>query len=206
MRLHGVPQVLRGAIRCIALSVAVLALPSLALANPIPGEYSVTGSISANGVLVAPGPINGTTLTITILNSSGVPIVNLPVWVVFHPTAAIRVCADAQHTAVTDQNGVCTIQLRAAGCIRNTIGACCVIAGGIEIMNYRNVKSPDNASHTESQPDGSVSVADLVFFGDEFRGMAAAGCHDYDNDDDCDVVDLTYFGDPFKAELHCTLP
>jgi hypothetical protein len=148
----------------------------------------------------------GTTLTISARNSSNLPIPNAIVQVRFHVQNAIRVCADAQHDGVTDANGICLIQLRAAGCVRNTLGGCTVTIYGIEVAHYKNVKSPDNTAHAESQPDGAVDVADLTFFGDEFLGAAAAACHDYDNDADCDVADLTYFGDAFRAELHCTLP
>jgi hypothetical protein len=160
--------------------------------------------MTPSGVLIAPGPMAGTSLAITIRNESNLPMPGVSVIVSFH--SAVRVCADAQHQAITDTNGFCTIQLRAAGCVRNTAGASMVTANGILIRSLPNAKSPDNASHIESQADGRVSVADLVFFGDEFLGAAAAACHDYDNDDDCDVADLTYFGDAFKAELHCTLP
>ena len=80
-----------------------------------------------------------------------------------------------------------------------------MVADGVEIANYSYVKSPDNANHTVSMPDGQVSTIDLPYFADEFRGVVQAGCHDYDNDHDIDTADLPYFGDGFKAQAFCTL-
>jgi hypothetical protein len=170
---------------------------------PDPFYCSVTGSVSATGVLIAPGPMTGTSLTISVRNSSNMPIPSASVIVLFDP--AIRVCADAQHTGLTDYSGRCVIQVRGGGCARNTVDACVVTANGMLIKSFSNVKSPDNAAHTQSLADGVVSVGDLTYFADQFLGVAAAACHDYDNDDDCDIVDLTYFGGPFRAGLRCPL-
>ena len=110
------------------------------------------------------------------------------------------------HTAQTNSLGVCTINLRGGGCINAaTLGACVVIANGIEIKNFNKVKSPDNANHTASTPSGNVSVADLPFFADEFKGVEPAACHDYTNDGTVSTADLPTFGDAFKASLSCTL-
>ena len=67
------------------------------------------------------------------------------------------------------------------------------------------MKSPDNASHDTSVPSGTVTVADLPFFADEFKGVAAAACHDYTNDNAVTTADLPFFGDAFKAGLNCPL-
>jgi hypothetical protein len=50
-----------------------------------------------------------------------------------------------------------------------------------------------------------VTVADLPYFADEFKGAQPAGCHDYTNDGACTVADLPTFGDAFKLGLSCTI-
>lgn len=177
---------------------------SLAVANvPDPSKCSVTPSLN-NGCLIAPGNLTGTTLSITVRNVSNNPIPNAVVQVLF--LSGIRICQTAVHTVNTNASGFCTINLRGGGCINTeTTGACVVVANGIEIKGYTRVKSPDNASHTASVPSGSVTVADLPFFADEFKGLQPAGCHDYDNSGAVTVADLPTFGDAFKASLSCTL-
>lgn len=177
---------------------------SLATATvPDPTKCVVTPDLNG-GCLIAPGSLSGTTLSITVRNASNNPIPNATVQAVLN--AAIGKCTTAVHTATTDANGFCTINLRGGGCINAAIpGACVVVANGIEIKNYNKVKSPDNASHTTSVPSGTVTVADLPFFADEFKGVAAAACHDYTNDGTVSTSDLPFFGDAFKAGLACTL-
>lgn len=177
---------------------------SVAMATvPDPSKCTVTPDLNG-GVLIAPGALAGTTLSITVRNSSNNPIPNAAVQVIFG--SDIRICTNAVHTGTTDTNGFCQINLRGGGCINlTTTGACVVIANGIEIKGYTKVKSPDNASHDASVPSGSVTVADLPFFADEFKGVAPAGCHDYTNDGFVTTSDLPSFGDAFKASLVCTL-
>lgn len=177
---------------------------SLAMATvPDPTKCTVTPDLNG-GCLIAPGTLSGTVLSINVRNSSNNPIPNAVVQVVFN--AAIDICATANHNATTDANGNCTVALRGGGCVNAaTPGACVVIANGIEIKNYNKVKSPDNASHTTSVPSGTVTVADLPFFADEFKGVAAAACHDYTNDNAVTTADLPFFGDAFKAGLNCPL-
>lgn len=177
---------------------------SLAVANvPDPSKCTVTPDLN-NGVLIAPGNLSGTTLSVTVRNASNNPIPNANVSVVFN--SAIRICTNAVHTGVTNASGFCSINLRGGGCINTaTTGACVVIANGIQIKAYVKVKSPDNASHDTSVPSGSVTIADLPFFADEFKGVAAAGCHDYTNDGVVSTSDLPLFGDSFKGGLSCTL-
>jgi hypothetical protein len=120
--------------------------------------------------------------------------------------AAIGICTNAVHTRNTDATGFCTIALRGGGCINTeTSGACTVVANGQPIKEFIKVKSPDNASHDSSVPSGSVTVADLPFFADEFKGLAPAACHDYTNDGQTTTADLPTFADGFKGGLTCTL-
>jgi hypothetical protein len=172
-----------------------------AVGQPCAATSMVTGTPGPNGIFIAPGPTPGTTLTITVRNCDGLPMAGVTASVTFHP--AIRVCTNATHYGVTNTVGVCTIQMRGGGCVMNTPDAGVVWADGVKLRSYPNVKSPDNAAHNSSQSDLSVLVTDLGYFADEFKAVAPPGCHDYDNDGDCDVVDLTYFGDAFKLGVHC---
>jgi hypothetical protein len=184
---------------------------SLAAANPYPCENCVVEPLLGppdnpmeQVAFLAPASTGGTTLTITVRNGANVPIVGATVQVSFN--SQVRTCETAMHTAVTTAPlGQCHITLMGGGCLSGVIGACVITVNGLEIMNLRYVRSPDNADHTSSAPDGRVSVADLTYFGDEFLGTAPAGCHDYDNNHVVNVTDLTYFGDAFKRELACVL-
>jgi hypothetical protein len=170
---------------------------------PDPSKCVVVGNISEYGLLVAPGPLSGTSLTITVLDATYHPIPGASVWVVFDPS--IHTCENAQIIATANGQGICTLQLRAGGCVRNGAVACALVANGVEIRRYRDVKSPDNAGHQNSAPDGAVAISDLAFFADEFLGVAAAACHDYDNDGACDIADMPFFGDSFTSGIACNL-
>lgn len=197
--------IVRNPIPAILLAVAAFAQVGWA-DTPDPLRVTVLPCYGPNcdAVLVAPGPLTGTTYTITIRNWSNQPIVGAYVIAVFHP--AIKVCADQSLSGVTDANGTCLITFKAAGCIpTSTPGACTLVANGIEIRGYTKVRSPDNASHHSSVPSGTVTVADLVFFSEEFKGTAPAACHDYTNDGAVNVADLATFGDAFLTGLSCPL-
>lgn len=152
---------------------------------------------------LAPGPMTGTTITITVRDCSNAAIAGAAVYVAFNN--AVETCVLGVHSSTTNALGVCTITLQGGGCLRNVIGGCVIVANGIEIRNLRHVRSPDNGSHTASVPDGTVSLVDLAFFGDEFKGVAPPACHDYDNNLQVNTTDLGYFGTAFGAGWHCDL-
>jgi hypothetical protein len=185
----------------------VLALcSSVVLANvPDPSNCEVTPDLN-NGVLVSgddPEPLNGTTYTIIVRNSSNTPIENASV--VFDLDDNMEICTTAIHTGTTNGDGECVIILKGGGCVFNTAGAAEVKANGILIKSFNNAKSPDNGAHETSAGDGVVDVSDLVAFADEFNGNQPEVCHDYDNTGAVDVGDLPFFGDGFSAGTHCTL-
>jgi len=185
---------------CSSLAMATVPDPTYCSVAPLFGTVN-------QGVIIAPGNLAGTTLTITVKNSSNVAIPNATVAVTFmnQPNQHIGICTSAVHTATTQSNGTCTIALRGGGCLMNTVGACIVTANGVEIKNIKFVKSPDNGAHLLCSPDGHVDTVDLQFFASEFKLQAPANCHDYNNDGTCDTVDLTYFADAFKGNMVCTL-
>jgi len=151
--------------------------------------------------LIAPGPLNGTHLTITVRNGNNNVIPGAVVDVFFDQ--AIAICSNAIHHVIADNLGVANVDLRGGGCLINFAGACTIVANGATILDVFNVRSPDNASHTASVPDKFVAIGDLTFFADEFLHVAAAGCHDYDNTGLVDISDLPPFGDAFVASLQC---
>jgi hypothetical protein len=182
---------------------------SLAMATvPDPTKCTVQGLLGPAGgapstkvALIAPGPLSGTSLTITVRNGSNNVIPTASVQVVFN--GQIAICANAVHSVSADGSGVAHINLRGGGCLTGVNGACSIIANGVEILNVPNVRSPDNASHTACVPSKSVAIGDLTFFADEFLQIAPAGCHDYNNSLNVDIADLPYFGDAFVASLQC---
>ncbi len=186
---------------CSTAAMATVPVAEYCTVEPLLGPTTPAGQQVA---FLAPGNLSGTTITITVHNGSDVPIIGATVNVTFQ--SDVKTCVTAVHTGVTTAPlGQCTISLRGGGCLSSVLGGCVITANGVEIKNLSFVRSPDNNSHTASQPDGSVSVADLTYFGDEFKGVVPAGCHDYDNNNLCNVTDLTYFGDAFKGAMTCTL-
>lgn len=188
-------------------SLFVLALcSSVAMATvPDPGNCDVTPDLTG-GVFIAPNdpaPISAQTLTITVHNASNNPIPNAAVEVIFD--AAVCICANAVHTGTTDANGQVDITVTGGGCVQNTAGAARVLANGIEIWNFTNVKSTDNDTHTTTSCNGGIDVGDLVIFASEWNGIEPADCHDYDNNASVDVGDLTWFGYSFSTGLNCAL-
>jgi hypothetical protein len=188
-----------------ALALLGFAIVTPARADDVPPRYLISVTPNFNGsALVAPGPLPGTTYTVSVRNDNNVPMPGLLVEFLF--VSAIRTCVGAAHTGVTGTNGTCQIQLRAGGCVNaSTPGACRVTANGVEIFQFYKVKSPDNDMHYMSSPNGFVNVADLIAFADEFQGQVPAGCHDYTNDGQTSTADLPFFGNAFKAGLNCTL-
>jgi hypothetical protein len=192
-------------------ALALVALCStIAMANVPCAEYCTVTPLLGDPLVpssqvgfLSPGPVNGTTLTITVRNCSNLPINGATVQVIFND--AVKICTTAVHQAVTVANGTCSITLSGGGCLSGLLGACVIKANGFEIRNLRNVRSPDNGSHTGSVPSGSVTTTDLGYFGDEFKGVAPAGCHDYDNSGSVNTTDLGYFGDAYKLATTCTL-
>ncbi len=189
----------------------VVLCSSIAAANPSPCEYCTVEPLlgppdnpGKQVAFLAPASMGGTTLTITVINGAHVPVIGIPVTVTFN--SQIQTCADAVHTAVTTPPlGQCWITLLGGGCVSDVIGACVITANGVPIRELKYVRSPDNNSHTDSAPDGTVGIHDLTLFADEYQAEVSAGCHDYDNNDVVNVTDLTYFGDAFKRALTCEL-
>ena len=162
---------------------------------------------SSQVAFLAPGPINGTTITITVRNNANQPIGNASVVVTFN--SEIRVCSNAVHSGLTSNvtgplKGTCVITLKGGGCQTATAGACIITANGVEIRNLYNVRSPDNEAHTQSLPNGAVNTQDLAAFGSEFV-VGPAACHDYDLIGGCNTQDLALFGNGFSLGGSCTL-
>jgi len=191
---------------CSSLAGASVPDPLNCTVTPLLGDPLVPSSLVA---FLAPGAVNGTTLTITVRNASNALIPNASVVITFNSEVGICGVPAAVHTGTTGASGptlgVCTITLKGGGCQTGVYGACVIRANGIEIKNLQNVRSPDNEGHTTSVPSGSVNTQDLGAFGDEFKGVQPVGCHDYDNNAAVNTQDLGYFGDAYKLGVTCTL-
>jgi len=181
---------------CLALSSAV------AMADvPDPNQCSVTPSDALNGVICCPNIPSALTEsinTITVKNQNGNAIANASVVVLL--TASNPTCPAAVLTATTNASGVATITIAASGCAKAVPSACVVKANGVTIRTYVNAKSPD---YDGAGGNGSVGIADLVSFANEFNGITPPGCHDYTNDGATGIGDLVPFGSAFSAARHC---
>jgi len=186
---------------CSSFAAATVPDPAFCSLSPIYGNVGVPAE---EAVIVIPTNTalwEGAKYTITVHNSSDLPIAGAVVQVTFAPSIAI--CPSAVHSGVTDANGVWITYFRGGGCLTNVGQACVVTANGIQIREVRSVRSQDNGDHTTSQPTLNCDTVDLTFFGGEFKGVDPAACHDYDLNDACDTVDLVSFGDAFKAAWTC---
>lgn len=184
---------------CSSLAMATVPDPTKCTIQGLLGP--VGGAPSTKVALIAPGPLAGTHLTITVRNSSNNVIPGAAVSIIFG--AGPLVCGNAIHSVTANGSGVANIDMRGGGCLTGVSGAATIIANGVILMDVFNVRSPDNASHTVCVPDLSVAISDLTNLADEFLGVAPAGCHDYDNSLTVDIADLPYFGDAFVASLQC---
>lgn len=190
---------------CSTLAGASVPDPLNCTVAPLMGNPSVPASQVA---FLSPGPINGTSITVTVRNNANQPIGNASVVVTFN--SEIGICSNAVHSGTTSNvtgplKGTVVITLKGGGCQTATAGACIITANGQEIRNLYNVRSPDNEGHTTSIPDGRVNTQDLSAFGDEYVNGPAGQCHDYDIQNGCNTQDLGLFGDAYALGTTCTL-
>lgn len=178
----------------------VLALCSTAaMADvPSPERCSVDPADALSGVVLAPdtpGVIPISVYNVVVRNVDNLPIENALVEFVFGP--GIQFCTTADNDGVTNAAGEVTITLRGGGCLDEVGGAVAVLANGIEIRTYNNVKSPD---FDGVGPDGAVGLPDLIAF-----RTPPASCHDYNNDGTVALSDLIIFVSAYKPPHSCTL-
>ncbi len=159
---------------------------------PDPNWSSVQPFDGINGVIVCPGGIPATTVTVTVVDSGNNPMPNAEVEFLFLPQ--ILICPDAVLTGLTDLNGQVTLVLEAGGCVRDTHNACLVKANGVIIREYHQVKSPD---FDGAGPNHQVNLADLVAYG------SGDLCHDYNNDAIVNLSDLVIFASGFSPSHSC---
>lgn len=201
-----VPHSRLDAARRIGVSVgaAVLALfmvAPYALADTGIPLITVFPADEMNGMVCSPSTssiLPAVVNTITIRSESGEPMPDLQVRVLL--TARNPACPDADLTGVTDANGICTITIAAGGCSHLIPASAVIKAAGVTIRAYPNIKGPDFDGAVGNR---DVDLSDLVAFADQFNGVEAAACHDYDNDEDTDIADLVLFGAAFSGGLAC---
>jgi hypothetical protein len=175
---------------------------SLAAADvPDPAFCEVQPSDALNGSVLCPQspfPIPSSINTITVRNSSNVPIPNASV--VWQFTALNNICPTTVLTGNTNGIGELTLTLGGGGCAHNVPSASVVKANGVTIRAYSNAKSPD---YDGASGDGVVNLADLIKFSNEFLGVDPSECHDYDNNGDTNLGDLIIFSTPFVNSNSC---
>jgi hypothetical protein len=115
-------------------------------------------------------------VNVTVRNWNGQPVPNAYVEVVVGTPGNHLFCAHAVLSAITDDEGQATLNIAGGGCTEDNY-AVRIIANGVPIRQYENLKSPDYADG----PDGEVSLPDFVTFGNAMMA-GAPGCTDYFND------------------------
>jgi hypothetical protein len=178
-------------------SVASADVPDPTKCTVVPGDNlgPLGGLIAAP---VNPAVLGSTVNTITVRNADNNPIAGASV--VVQLSGSNPACTPSTLSGTTNGSGVATITIGAGGCSDGVPASGVVKANGVTIRSYPNVKSPDfdGAGGTKS-----INLADLTAFSAQFNGVDPPGCHDYDNDDDCDVGDLPNFGFTFSNANNC---
>jgi hypothetical protein len=188
---------------CSSLAAATVPDAGFCTVSPI---YQPAGNTdpALEALLVCPANYAGSYYTITVHNSSDNAVPNAIVQFIFD--SEIMVCGTPIpiHEVTADLDGVAHLYLRGGGCLTNKTDAIRVLANGVQIRMFKGVRSPDNADHILSFPSLSMTASDLTMFGLEFKGVVAAGCHDYTMDSSCSAGDLAIFGAAFKGGFTCT--
>lgn len=157
------------------------------------------------GMFVCPAvpvPAQGSINTITVKDDAGVPMAGVEVEILI----GNPLCPGAVLSALTNAAGVATIVTAGGGCVSGVDGACEVWAdppGGLPpvlLRSWTDVKGPD---WDGGGSDLSVGLPDVIAFTREFLGVDPSGCHDYNNDGNCNLPDLVLFAYPFFDSAHC---
>ena len=183
--------------------LAALALcSSMAAANvPDPQLCLVQPSDALNGLVFSPllpSPSPASVNTITVRNSANGPINNASV--VVQVGANTVLCGATILTGVTNTSGQVVLTLGGGGCAHNIANSGLVVANGITIRFFANVKSPD---YDGASGNLSVGLQDLTQFSAEFLDNLPSECHDYDNNANTGLEDVIIFGSPFTNAASC---
>ncbi len=158
---------------------------------PEPWNCSVAPCDEFFGIIIYPDPVasGAGEFICSIRNNNNDPIPNAFVEVVFQVPGNHIICPGAVLTGTTDANGFVTFNISAGGCTTG-IDAVRIIANGMTIRTYQDLKSPDY----DGLPSGTVDLGDYIVFGGDFSA-GAPGCHDYFNDGVCELGDFIVFGE-----------
>lgn len=145
------------------------------------------------GVVLYPQPNAGgaAEFTVNARNADNDPIPNAFVELILGTPGNHMLCSDAVLTGTTDAAGDVTFAISGGGCTTGA-GALIVKVNGVNIRDYASVKSPDYAPGS----NGSVELADFIFFGTQFAG-SLPGCADYYNAGTTGLGSFIVFGEAF---------
>jgi hypothetical protein len=178
-----------GLVFTVGIANATVPDPTLCSVEPCDSFGDPPGS--APGMVVYPCPVPGGSaeFVCNIRNADNDPIPDAFVEINILVPANHCICPEAVLTGTTDALGNVTFNISAGGC---TFGmdAVEIIANGMVIRTYQNLKSPD----WDSTSDCDVDLADYIVFGTAFS-TGAPGCHDYFNDGSCELGDFIVFGE-----------
>lgn len=186
--------------KSLAILTAITLFSSIASAqNPI--NCTVMPADAMQGLVFSPflpTPAPASINTITVRNSVNAPMSNVVVSVMVG--APISVCGASILSGLTNAAGQVVLTLGGGGCLHNSANAGVVVANGVTIRNYSNVKSPDFDGGGGNR---QVSLADYVQFAAEFGGSIPSACHDYDNSSLTGLSDLIIFTAAFVSAASC---
>ncbi len=158
---------------------------------PDPWTCSVGPCDEFGGMITYPDPVPGgaAEFTCIIRNFDYDPIPDAYVEIHLMVPSDHLICPEADLHGTTDAVGSITVNITAGGCTTG-LDAVEIIANGMYIRHYQNLKSPD----FDGASSGGVDLGDYIVFGGDFSA-GAPGCHDYFNDGACELGDFIVFGE-----------
>jgi hypothetical protein len=184
--------------------LVMLLAPVPGYANPVPDPETCSvmppDTFQYQRIVGFP-TFNGNRIVVTVLDSSGQPMPNVYVELVFDPACSrLCVCVSAVLEGYTNANGQVELRLATGGCCQQP-GAATILAQGIPIRIYNTVTSPDLTGPVGAG-DCRVVLADFSVIA-SCLGTGAGGCCDFTGDDASSLVDLVVFGGVWGG--FCTL-
>ena len=191
------PYVLLAAILAACLVTILESVP--ALANPVPPLTNCTvmpqDTFAYPRIVGMPttGPgLQAARMVVTVLDSSGAPIPDAYVQMVFEPgCTGLCICQSAVLEGYTNASGVVVLVMALGGCCQDPAAATLFVLG-VPIRVYDTVTSPDLTSPTGGG-DCRVVLADFSAFGPCLSG-GSGGCCDFTGDETAGLADFVVFG------------
>ncbi len=182
------------------LSMILACWPAHANPVPVPVNCTVTPHDAFEhprivGLPATGGALQFAHMVVTVMDSSGTPIPNAHVQLLFDPSCTdLCICPSAILEGYTNPSGVVTLVTALGGCCQGPEAATLLVMG-IPVRVYDTVASPDLTGATGAG-DCSVSLRDFAAFGGCFgsTGGGPCACADLTGDERVGVGDLVVFG------------